>query len=199
VEFLTAGISLAGIGLSLMGTFKQEEIAKEQAAISSKIIQTDLDVNQQKYTMEQLNTQRLQLQNIRNAQQARGRARAIGSASNAGGAGSHSSALGGAYGQISGEEGTNFLNVSENQQIGTAVFGLDQKAGQYKMQLAALGGQMADAQGMSAIGGAISKIASPLGNLFGSVGSLGNLFGGDSSGGSTGNFGGTGGGIGGQY
>ena len=178
MEFLTAGISLAGVGLSLFGSMQQAKIAKEEAMVSKEVAQADMDVNQQKYTMEQLNTQRMQLENIRNAQRARSVAQTTAVSQGA----QFGTALPGAYGQISGQEGTNFLRTSENQQIGTAVFGLDQFADTLKMRMADLGGKMADAQGLTAIGGAVSKSAGPLGNLFGGAGNaLGNLFGGGAS------------------
>lgn len=168
MEFLTAGIGLAGVGLSLFGSMAQANIAHQEAQVSGQIVQTDMDVNQQKYTQELLNTQRMQLENIRNAQKARSMALTSSVSQGA----QFGSALPGAYGQISGQSNTNFLNTSENQQIGTSVFGLDQHADQLKIQLASLGGDMANAQGISAIGAGISKSASPLGNLFGSLGGL---------------------------
>jgi hypothetical protein len=80
------------------------------------------------------------------------------------------SALGGAYGQISGRTGTNQLGINQNAEIGRNMFGLNnQMLGAYR-ESAAAGTQIAMGAGLSSLGGSLMSNSGAIGRVGTQVG-----------------------------
>lgn len=182
---ISAIVSLTGLGMSLFGSDKAVGVAKQEAGVSSEIAGLEGQVNAQRQQQMVLQSNRQQLQTIRQSQIAR--SMALTSATNQGA--QFGTGLQGGLGQIQGDTDTNLLNNNQNLQIGQNIFGIDSQISQKRMQLAALGGNMASAQGYSALGGGIMKGAGAIGQL---SGQFTGMFGGGAKTQSSGGYGVTG-------
>lgn len=160
---IAGATSLVGAGVSAVGSYESYEGAKKQTAAQNAITGFELQENQVRQTQMNLNTQRQQMEVLRNNQRAR--SMALNNATSEGA--QFGSGLQGGYGQISGTSGTQELNLSQNQALGTQMFGLDAQISAQKIALANAGSQVATGQGISSLGSNISKSGQPLGNLFG--------------------------------
>lgn len=131
---------LIGVGLaaSAAGTVMNAQAQQKQAKAQQKA------ENARQRAMN-LDAQRRRRQVVREMQQAR--ALALASANQQGAAAPGSSALGGAYGQISGQAGTNILGINQNQELGNQVFAANREAGQAATQ-GAFGGAIESIGGM---------------------------------------------------
>jgi hypothetical protein len=155
---LSIGIGIAGFGASLYGGLAGAKVAGQETQVSENIAQNEQAINQQKNQQMQLQASRAQLQNFRNAQ----RLRAQATAASVQGGSQYGSGLGGGYGGISGQAGTNSLGINQNEQIGQNIFGLQNNISADKMQMAKLQGYAAEDQGISSLGGALTKAAPTL-------------------------------------
>lgn len=163
ITMMMGAMQIGGMGLSLLGTSDATRAAQQISQDSQAIGGLDIQVNSQRQQQMQLQTNRAQLQNVRNAQMARSQALSgsVNQGANVG------SGIAGGLASISGKESTNALASSQNLQIGQNIFGLDSQIDQYRMNMASMQGQQASAQGMMALGGDITKSAGPLSNIFG--------------------------------
>lgn len=184
---ISIGLSLASAGLSIYGQSKQAQGAAQQTAAAKASAAASGDIAQQEINQDQVRRQSMELSNhksslldIRAAQAARSRALVSGSANNAGAGGS---ALGGAYGGISGQLNTGLLTNSNNLEMGRRMFDLNDAINRDRMKQAQASSDMATGQGTSALGKSISGVAGTVGSLAGAAGgSFKSLFGGASGG-----------------
>jgi hypothetical protein len=157
-----AGAMALGAATSAVGSYESYEGAKQEATASQAITGLQQQQNQVRQQQMDLTAQRSQMETLRNNQRAR--SMALNSATSQGA--QFGSGLSGGYGQISGQTGTNLLNTSQNEALGTQMFGLDAQISQQKIAQSKAGTQVALGQGISALGGGISGSASSIGNLF---------------------------------
>src|SRR6266550_2154403 len=150
---ISIGLGVVGLGMQLFGSMKSSEIAGKQAEQSVAIAGAEEKINAQKKQAMELQTQRQNLQVMRNSQRAR--SLALNAAVNQGA--NFGSGLQGGYLQISGDTQTNLQNLSQNQEIGENIFGINADISAHKMQLASLGGDAATASGISSLGSALIK------------------------------------------
>jgi len=164
---ISIGLNVVGMGMQLWSGFQQADIAKQKAEISQKVGVAEQNINAQKLQQMQLEGRRSQLENMRNAQ--RLRAQATAAAVNQG-ASYGSGLFGGLYG-VTDKESENALGLNQNMQIGKNIAGYNDQISQYKSQIAALGGQEAEAAGWASLGGALTKNAGTIGGLAKDAGS----------------------------
>lgn len=154
----------AGVGLvsSAIGAEQSYQGSQAQNKAQNAITGYEQQENQVREQQMELNSQRSQMETLRNQQRAR--SLALNNATSQGA--QFGSGLSGGYGQISGQANTQLLNTSQNTQLGEQSFGLSALISQQKIALSNAGSQIALGQGISSFG----KSAA------GSIGSLGNLF-----------------------
>ena len=176
---LTGDLGIAGVGLGIAGaiggivTGEEEAKLQSQAAqLSAQNAQLGLQINTKKTQQMYLNSQRSQMENLRNTQ----RAAAMGKAAAASQGGIYGSGYGGGQATAKETGATNQLNTSQNLGIGSAIAGYTQQQGQNNIQIAQLQGQAATLQGQGAIfqglggmGGGLLGGAKVFGNLFGNI------------------------------
>jgi hypothetical protein len=165
ISMITAASAVIGIGMSLFGSNKAAQASAQIAQDSSQIEGLDEQVNAQRKQQMVLESNRQQLQDIRNQQKARSMAES--SAVNQGA--QLGSGLPGGYGQISGETNTNILGVSQNRQIATNIFGDYDQIDTLKQQIAQLEGSQAGDKGFAAIGSAIAGGSGTIGKIGGQL------------------------------
>lgn len=158
---ITGGLTAASMTMSILGGNKAAEAQQQQAALSSRNAQYEMQIDQQRRQMMELDAQRKQMEVVRNAQRAR--SMALSSQTNQGA--QFGSVRGGSLGQISGQTGINTLAISQDLGIGENIFGLNQQIDQNKIQMAALGGQVASGQGEMMFGSALGSATSSLSNM----------------------------------
>lgn len=180
---ISIGLAAVGLGLQIFGGSESSKISKQQAQESMAIAADEQKINAQKQLQQQLESRRMQLQTVRNAQ--RQRAQGIAAAVNQGA--STGSGLQGALGQNTAEEMFNLQGISQSGEISRNVFGINNDISSHKMRLAELGGDQAEAQGLASLGGSLVKIGPTVGafgkDIFGGSGSglnFNSLFGGGS-------------------
>jgi hypothetical protein len=161
----SAIIGAIGLGLSAAGTFMQYSAAKDQAKYNAQAYQLQAEAEKQRQLQMNLEAQRKKREIVRNAIIARSDALAATTA--AGAAGKGSSALPGAYGAISGQEGGQLLAVNQNQQIGNKIFDIHAQMFQAYSNAASAGSQAATGSGLSSIGGMLMKQNTTIGSFFG--------------------------------
>lgn len=154
--------SLVGLGASLFGGAGQAGVAKEEAGISAANAGLERDVNDQRRQAMVLTARRQQMENFRNTQRAR--AQGLNAAVNQGA--SMGSGLQGGQAQAADMGMTNSVGINQNLGIGENIFNLDNQISGNKIKLASLGGLSATYQGVSSLGGSLSKAAGPLGSMF---------------------------------
>lgn len=172
---ISIGLGAVGLGLQIFGGMESAAISKQQAQQSMAIAADEQKINKQKQLQQQMESRRMQLQTSRNAQ--RQRAQGIAAAVNQGAA--QGSGLQGALAQNTSENLFNLQGIHQAGQISEQIFGLNDSISGHKMQLAALGGEQAAAQGLASLGGSLIKIGPTVG-AFGK-----DIFGGSSSSGSS--------------
>lgn len=164
-NYVSAGLSLVGVGLSLFGGNEQANIAKQEAQVSQDEIAQEQKVNDQRQQAMELSAHRQQLEIVRNTQ----RQRALGLASATSKGAQYGSGMPGGQADTTNQGVFAFQGVSQNLQIGENIFGLDKLISGDKSQMSALQGQMAEAGNYAAYGAAVSKSADPLGRLSGQL------------------------------
>lgn len=172
----TLSLMAVGAATSIFGSISGAGVAKQSANISANIAQNEQLENNQRQQQMELQASRQQLENARNTQRAR--AQGVNAAVSDGA--QYGSGLAGAQGAAQDQGLYNSLGINQNLGIGRTLFGLSNTISADKIQLAQLGGQAATDQGITNIGGDITKSASALGNM--SKGTGFNPFGSTSSG-----------------
>ena len=152
---------LAGAGLAFQayGAYSQYQTSKQAAGINQNIASTESAIEAERMKQMRLNSRRQQVENIRNTQLAQ--SMALNSAVNQGA--SQGSGYYGGQAQITGQGLYNSLGITQNTQIGEAIFGYNSQISQYKQQLASLGSQSALASGISQLGGNMLSIGASFG------------------------------------
>lgn len=163
---LTGGLfGAAGGILSILGG---EETSKAQQQVyqeSAQIAGAEKQINEQRRQQMVLQTQRQQMENVRNVQ----KARSIGLAAvtnQGGGGGIQSSAYGGGQAAASAAGGRNEVALAQNEQIGQNIFNLNDQISDLRIAMAGEESKAAAGSGLSQLGGAIGKAAPLLGMAF---------------------------------
>lgn len=164
------GIAAIGLGVASAGTYVQYNAAQDQKAAATEALDIQRKQERLRARQMQFDAMRKRREIIRTAIQQRAYALASTTQSGA----STGSALPGAYGQISGTEGTNTVGVNVNEQFGQQMFNLNsQLAGAYRNSAIAAANEKVGA-GLTTLGGAmmtnagqITKIGSQIGASFG--------------------------------
>jgi len=156
----TAGGIGAGVGLgfSAFGGYESYQGAKAEATASKNIAGLEIQQDAVRRQAMELSAQRQEMQNLRQSQRAR--SMALSTATNQGG--QYGSALGGAYGQISGGSGVNQLGITQALQSGEQMFALNAQIDQQKMAIADAKTQQAEGAGISSFGKSLSGSIDPL-------------------------------------
>lgn len=168
-NWIGAGISALGLGLSLFGGVDQAKAAKEYAqksyAVQQQISANENLVNDQRENAMQLNARRNSLEQFRNTQRMAARASAAAVTQGA----QFGSGLAGGLGQIQAQGAYNVQGLNQNEQIGENIFGLNRTISGEKLQLAQLQSQYgqtsATNQGFSSLGGSLMSLAGPASRL----------------------------------
>jgi len=158
-----AGSAALGAVSSAIGGYESYEGAKKQTAAQNAITGYEQQENQVRQQQMELNSQRSQMETLRNQQRAR--SLALNSATSQGA--QFGSGLSGGYGQIAGQANTQLLNNSQNTSLGEQTFALDAQISQQKIAYANAGSQVSLGQGISGIGKDLFASANSIGNLFG--------------------------------
>lgn len=170
LPFLIGGIALAGLGLQFAGMQDQKKAAQAQYAAQQKITRDEQEQERLRMRAMEFDARRRQLETVR--QQQRFRANALATATNQGAG--EGSGLQGAYGQFSGQTGTELQGIYDNLLLGRENSVINQRISQSKLEFAAAGGKLAEGAGLSSLGGALLNSAGTLGqlgtNLFGGLG-----------------------------
>lgn len=176
MEPITAGLAIVGFGMQLFGGMESAKISKQQAQQSMAIAADEQKVNEQKQLQQQLESRRMQMQTLRNVQ----RQRAQGTAAAVNQGASLGSGLQGALAQNTDEGLFNLSGISQAQQIQSSIFGINNDISSHKMELARLGGDQAQAQGLASLGGSLMKIGPTVGafgkDFSAGFGNIGNSF-----------------------
>lgn len=175
---ISLGLGVVGFGMQLFGGMQSANISKQQAQQSMAIAADEKKINEQKQLQQQLESRRMQMQTLRNVQ--RQRAQGIAAATNQGA--SLGSGLQGALAQNTDESIFNMTGINQAQQIQGSIFGINNDISSHKMQLAQLGGDQAEAQGLASLGGSLMKIGPTVGafgkDIGAGFGKIGTGFGG---------------------
>lgn len=165
---VSAGLQVVGIGLSIFGGLEQAKVAKEQAKVSSHIGEMELGINESKREAMELNARRQQMEIFRNTQRARAQATnaAVNQGANLG------SGLQGGLADVANQGLFNLFGVNAALQTGEKIASYNDAISQDKIQLAKLGGDAADAQMWTSLGGALVKSGPTIGQLTQGFGSF---------------------------
>lgn len=159
---LTIGLAIGGIAMSAFGGFGAANKANQASQINQQIAADEQRINNQRRMQMELEGNRSQLQNMRNAQ--RLRAQATAAATNQGA--TFGSGLYGGLAEITGTENTNSTNINQNLGIGRNIFDINDDISAKKGQLAQVQGGMATDQAWSSLGGALVSNSGTIGNIF---------------------------------
>ncbi len=178
---ITLGIGAVGLGLKLFGSLSASSDANKISQVEQQKFGVEQQVNDQRQQAMNLSARRQQLEIFRNTQRAR--AQGLNAAVQQGA--QFGSGFAGGQASTQSQGLFNSLGVSQNQQIGNNIFGLDSRISGLNSQEAGLKGQMATDQGWSSLGGSILSSAGTLGGIAKSAGgAFGNIGGAFMGGGS---------------
>lgn len=163
---LSIGLGIVGIGMSIFGGFGAADKASQASQINMQIAGDEQKINNQKRMQMELEANRSQLQNMRNAQ--RLRAQATAAATNQGA--TFGSGLYGGLAEITDTENTNRTSINQNLGIGRNIFGLNDDISSRKSQLAQVQGEAATDQAWASLGGALVSNAGTIGNIGQNIG-----------------------------
>ena len=144
-------IMAAGMAISAYGAYQSYKSAKETNAAQNRITGLEQQTEAQRKQAMELDVRRKQLEAVRNQQKAR--AMALTTATSQGA--SQGSGLPGAYGQFSGDVGTDLLGLSQNLQMNRNIFDINEQISQQKMQIADSSTKGAFGAGLSSLGGSV--------------------------------------------
>lgn len=175
---LSAGLGIAGLGLKIFGGILGSGAADAAYEAQKGIFWQQLAENGQKYNAMLLSSRRQQMDILRNNQRAR--ALALNSATNQGA--QYGTGLQGGIGQISGQTENNLLSNSQSLEIGKNMSEITNKISAYNMQISGAQTDMANAQGIASLGGALMSAGPTIGKIAQGFGgfNFGNIFGGGS-------------------
>jgi len=157
---LTA-LTVAAIGASAIGGVTSIVGAGMANSANQKILQGEQQIEAQRFKAMKLKADRDQMQALRTQQQAV----AMGlTNANAQGANLGSGVQGGAA-EIMGQTGQNLLGITQNEQIGTNIFGINQQITGARMDLANAQTVSSIGQGLSSFGGSLMNAAPAFGRL----------------------------------
>lgn len=111
--------------LNILASQQSMAAAQQSFGINNSTVQAQQQIEAQKVRAMEMDARRQQLEVIRTQQ--RGRALALATGVAQGGSVTRGSALQGAYGQISGQTGTNILGIQQNLEIGQNISGFNQQ------------------------------------------------------------------------
>jgi hypothetical protein len=168
-NYVSAGLSLLGLGISLFGGNEEAEARKKMAAVSQEKFQHEQEINDQREIQMQMSSRRQSLEIIRNTQ----RARAMGLQAAVSQGASKGSGYAGGQGEEASRGFFNLQGINQNLEIGENIFGINKLITQNNMKLSQLQTEVSEAQGTQSIGAGISKSADPLGRLSGQIFSSG--------------------------
>lgn len=160
-NWLGAGVSAIGLGLSLFGGASASSNASQAASIQGDIAGLEGQVNTQKYNASTLMARRQSLEQMRTAQRTGAQATAAATNQNA----QFGSGLAGGLGQITDQGNFNLLGINQNQDIQKNVYGLNKSITADQMQLSALGSSSATDQGLMSLGGGLMSLGGPVSRL----------------------------------
>lgn len=172
---ITLMFGLASTALSAFGTFGAMQTANQASQINQQIAGIQVQENTQRQLAMQISARTKSLDALRNTQKASSLALAAGVNQGA----QFGSGVAGGQGAAANQGAQNLENIQQNLQIGNALFGMDSTIDNLKGQLSALQSREATYSGISSLGGDLSRVAGPFGNLFQ------NFFGGSGGGGNS--------------
>jgi hypothetical protein len=158
---LSAGLGLAGLGISLFGTEQGISAAKASAQASLNIAGLEQQVNAQKKLVMQISARRQGMETIRETQLKQSQATAA--ATNQGA--QFGSGLQGGLAGLSGMGNYNLQGVNQGLQIGNTIFGLDDQISAQKIAEAKAKSDAATAAGTQSFGSMLEKAAPDLAKL----------------------------------
>lgn len=159
---LTIGLAIGGIGLQALGGIGMADNAKKLSQESQAIVGDEQKINDQKKQQMELEANRMQLQNARNAQRLRSQATAA--AVNQGA--NFGSGLQGGLAGVTAQENVNSLGINQNLQIGRNIFGFNSDISEHKKAMAQIQGDMATDQSLMSLGGALVSNSGTIGGFF---------------------------------
>jgi hypothetical protein len=154
-------IGAAGVGVSMYGASQAAKAQQQQIAIQQQ---------QEAQRQKQLNLDAMRRKRdiIRQGILARGQALSTATSQGA----QFGSGLAGAYGGIAGRTNVNTLGVSQNQEIGNAMFGLNNQALQASSDYASASALASFGNSLGSLGGAVLRNAGTISRVGNSVGSF---------------------------
>lgn len=158
---ISLAIGAVGLGMQIFGGVSSAENAAAQAKVSQDEVSQEQSISNAKQQAMELNGRRAQMENVRNNQLAR--AQGTNAAVNQGA--QFGSGLQGGLAQVDDQSLFNMSGVNSALQTGRQIAGFNSNISSDKSQLAALGGQAATDQGISSLGGALTKSGPTIGNL----------------------------------
>lgn len=166
----TSLILAVGLAAAGYGAYKQYQGSKEVAAATRDAANINKNTEQLRQQQMNLDATRRRREVVRQALAARAASLAAVTFKGAGGDGS--SALGGAYGGISGQSNVNDVGIRQNQSLGNSIFSNNASLQDVYYREAAAKSQVATGQALSSFGGAMLSNMETIGrvgtNLFGS-------------------------------
>lgn len=160
-----ATLAVAGAGLYIATT-----AAKKQQEAQQQVSNNQAAAIAEQQKAEAVRKQAMELDSSRRKRavirdQLKSRAIALSVATNQGA--ELGSALPGAYGGISGQSGVNQLGINQSTDLGGRIFGFNAAAGENYRQAALAGGQVAQYQGLSSLGGMLLSNSSTIAQIGG--------------------------------
>lgn len=162
---LSLGLGVIGLGAQLYGGLSAASHAREAYGIQSNITGLETQVNAQRQTAMELSARRQQMEIFRNNQRAQ--AMATNNATNQ--SAQFGSGLQGGLAQVQDQSAFNAQGVNQNLAIGENIFGLDNSISQQKLALSGVQSQMVTDQSISQLGGALTKNAGTISNIYGAA------------------------------
>ena len=160
-NWLGAGVSAIGLGMSLFGGADAASNASQAAALQGNVAKLEGDVNTQKYNASTLMARRQRLEQMRIAQRTGAQATAAATNQNA----QFGSGLQGGLAQIEDQGLFNITGINQNQDIQRNTYGLNKQITADQMQISALGSSSATDQGLMSLGGSLMSLGGPVSRL----------------------------------
>jgi hypothetical protein len=171
IAVASLAVGIGGAAVAYSGMQQQKEAQQKQAEAQQQALDFQQQAESKREQAMKLDAERRQREIVRQGVAAR--SMALATATTQGAAANGSSALGGAYGQISGRTGVNALGINQQSEIGSSMFALNRGVlGAYR-DAASAGSSAAAGAGLVSLGGMfmknydmIPKIGVTLGGLF---------------------------------
>jgi hypothetical protein len=158
-------LAIAGIGLALTAasTVKGLQASKKQGKAQDAALVAQQQAEDSRRKSMDLDAARRRREVVRQAQVARATALSNATAQGAG----SGSGLQGGFGAVSGQAGVNTLGITQNQELGGAIFDANARQNAAHRAGAAAGTSASTAAGLSSLGGAITKNAGSIARVGG--------------------------------